>query len=174
MDYLEFYKLRAEPFRNELNALFYFESKEHARTRLLIERSVTNRKGLAVLIGEAGCGKTTLAYNIEESLHGPELLVRRVSIPSSDCTGGWLLAKIASEFGVPKPNPDPLHSLEQIRERFIQIHEEERHSVLLLDEAQMLQEPARMEELRALLNLERGDGSLELVEFLVVQHVPSG
>ena len=25
MDYLEFYKLRAEPFRNELNALFYFD-----------------------------------------------------------------------------------------------------------------------------------------------------
>jgi type II secretory pathway predicted ATPase ExeA len=158
MDYLKFYKLGAEPFRNELDAKFYFESKAHARTRIRLVRAVIQRKGLAVLIGEAGCGKTTLAHNLEASLHGAEFLVRRISIPRSDCTGGWLLGKIASEFGVPKPKPDPLDSLDQIRERFVQIHEEERHSVLLLDEAQMLQETGRMEELRALLNLERGDG----------------
>ena len=158
MEYLKFYDLAAEPFRNELDAQFYFESKVHARSRIRIARAVVQRKGLAVLFGPAGCGKTTLAHNIETSLHGPELVVRRISIPRSDCSGGWLLGHIASEFGVPKPSGDPFEALEQVRQRFVQIHEEHRHPVLLLDEAQMLHEPMRMEELRALLNLERGDG----------------
>ncbi|MFQ5698675.1 MAG: AAA family ATPase [Myxococcota bacterium] len=158
MDYLKFYELETEPFRNEPDPRFYFESATHARTRLRIARAVTQHLGLAVLLGGPGCGKTTLAYGIEASLQGDGSLVRRVSVPRSDCDGNWLLGRIASEFGVPDQSGDPLWALEQLEKRLVQESQQGRHPVLLLDEAQMLRQPARMEELRALLNLEHPDG----------------
>ncbi|MCA2976704.1 MAG: AAA family ATPase, partial [Myxococcaceae bacterium] len=60
MSYLDFYGLSAEPFSNAPVSRFYFNAPQHqqALTRLLY--SVSSMKGLAVLVGEIGAGKTTL------------------------------------------------------------------------------------------------------------------
>lgn len=158
MNYLKLYELESEPFRNEPDPRFYFESATHARTRMRIGRAVTQHLGLAVLVGGPGCGKTTLAYGIEANLQDDGSLVRRVSVPRSEGDESWLLGRIASEFGVPERSADPLQALEKLEKKLVQVGEQGRHPVLLLDEAQMLRQPARMEDLRALLNLEHSDG----------------
>jgi type II secretory pathway predicted ATPase ExeA len=58
------------------------------------------------------------------------------------------------QLGVKQPDKNPLNLLKQLYERLLQIDQEGRKAVVLIDEAQMLQTRELMEEFRGLLNLE--------------------
>ena len=66
----------------------------------------------------------------------------------------WILTRIAMQLGVQDPAADRLTVLKQLYERLLQIEEQGRRAVILIDEAQMLQCRELMEEFRGLLNLE--------------------
>jgi type II secretory pathway predicted ATPase ExeA len=72
----------------------------------------------------------------------------------SGITPGWLLRRIASQLGVAEPSEDKLTLLAQLYQRLVEIYEEGRKAVILIDEMQMLHTRELMEELRGLLNLE--------------------
>lgn len=160
MDYLKFYELDAEPFRNDSDPSFFFQTRAQARARMRLLRGVQQRKGLMVLHGGAGLGKTTLARHLLESLEGPSCTVRMLSIPHASCDAGWVLPRIAAAFGVAQPASDALAVLGQVFERLAGITSAGRQPVLLIDEAQLLRNPEVMEEFRGLLNLEHGDARL--------------
>ena len=58
------------------------------------------------------------------------------------------------QLGVDKPSDDKLQLLGQLYQRLLQLHEQGKKAVVLIDEAQMLQTREIMEEFRGLLNLE--------------------
>jgi type II secretory pathway predicted ATPase ExeA len=164
MKYLEFYGLQREPFRNEPDRRFYFESRAQAAARLRVVRGLQQQKGLCLLIGAAGAGKTTLARHVLEGLAPSQFLARLLVIAHGSVDSGWLLRRIASAFGVAQPRPEPLHVLGQIYEQLVNVQKAGQHAVLILDEAQMLRERFLMEEFRSLLNLEyQGRKLLSLV-----------
>src|SRR5678815_5261629 len=65
-----------------------------------------------------------------------------------------LLRRIALQLGVENPAQEKLALLSQLYQRLMQIHEQGRKAVVLIDEAQMLETRELMEEFRGLLNLE--------------------
>jgi type II secretory pathway predicted ATPase ExeA len=154
MSYLEFFGLNSEPFSNAPVSRFFYNAPQHqqALTRLLYAAS--SMKGLAVLVGEIGAGKTTLARRLLDSLPEEEYEAALLVIIHSGITASWLLRRIALQLGVESPAQEKLALLSQLYQRLLQIYEQGRKAVVLIDEAQMLETRELMEEFRGLLNLE--------------------
>jgi type II secretory pathway predicted ATPase ExeA len=154
MSYLEHFHLRSEPFSNAPVSRFYFESDQHREALVRLMHVIERMKGLAVLVGEIGAGKTTLARRMLDLLPESEYEAALLVIVHSGVTPGWLLRRIANQLGVPQPAEEKLTLLAQLYQRLLQIYEQGRKAVVLIDEAQMLQTRELMEEFRGLLNLE--------------------
>ena len=154
MSYLEFFGLGSEPFSNAPVSRFFYNAPQHqqALTRLLY--ATNSMKGLAVLVGDIGAGKTTLARRLLDSLNEEEYEAALLVIIHSGITATWLLRRIALQLGVESPATEKLALLSQLYQRLLQIHEQGRKAVVLIDEAQMLETKELMEEFRGLLNLE--------------------
>jgi type II secretory pathway predicted ATPase ExeA len=58
VSYLDFYRLQTEPFSNAPNERFYYNSAQHARALTRIMYITETMKGLAVVVGDIGTGKT--------------------------------------------------------------------------------------------------------------------
>jgi len=170
MSYLEHYGLDREPFSNAPDARFYYNSDLHSQALLRLMYAVDSNKGLAVLVGGVGTGKTTLARrmldNLPEDRYESSLLV----MVHSGITPEWILTRIALQLGVDEPAGDRLKLLKQLYTRLLEIEDEGRRAVVLIDEAQMLQSRELMEEFRGLLNLEiPGKKLLNIVVFGVTE-----
>lgn len=154
MSYAEYFGLDREPFSNAPDARFYYDSEQHSQALVRLMYAVDSNKGLAVLIGGVGTGKTTLARrmldNLPEDRYESSLLV----MVHSGITPEWILTRIAMQLGVDAPASDRLTLLKQLYDRLLAIEESGRKAVVLIDEAQMLQTRELMEEFRGLLNLE--------------------
>jgi general secretion pathway protein A len=154
VSYLEFYELSQEPFSNAPVSRFYYSSAQHAQALLRLTHAVSGMKGLAVLVGDIGAGKTTLARRMLDSLPEDEYEAALLVIVHSGVTASWLLRRIALQLGVENPADEKLALLSQVYQRLIRIYESGKKAVLLIDEAQMLASREIMEEFRGLLNLE--------------------
>ncbi|MCK6545778.1 AAA family ATPase [Myxococcota bacterium] len=154
MDYLDFYELSQEPFSNAPVSRFYYDSAQHSQALLRLKYALTSMKGLAVLVGGIGAGKTTLARRLLDALDEKEFEAALLVIIHSDITSDWLLRRIAVQLGVEDPATEKLVLLSQLYRRLIEIYESGKKAVVLIDEAQMLAKRELMEEFRGLLNLE--------------------
>jgi general secretion pathway protein A len=154
LSYLEFYELTQEPFSNAPVSRFYYSSAQHAQALLRLTHAVSGMKGLAVLVGDIGAGKTTLARRMLDSLPEEEYEAALLVIVHSGITASWLLRRIALQLGVENPADEKLALLSQVYQRLVRIYESGKKAVLLIDEAQMLATREIMEEFRGLLNLE--------------------
>jgi len=154
MSYLDHFGLTEEPFSNAPVSRFYFESPQHAQALLRLTHAVSRMRGLSVLVGDIGAGKTTLARRLLDALPEEEYEAALFVIIHSGVTASWLLRRIALQLGVENPAQEKLALLSQLYQRLMQIHEQGRKAVVLIDEAQMLETRELMEEFRGLLNLE--------------------
>ncbi|HTS79273.1 MAG TPA: AAA family ATPase [Myxococcaceae bacterium] len=154
MSYLEHFGLTEEPFSNAPVNRFYFESPQHQQALVRLTHAVSRMRGLSVLVGDIGAGKTTLARRLLDALPEEEYEAALFVIIHSGVTASWLLRRIALQLGVENPAQEKLALLSQLYQRLMQIHEQGRKAVVLIDEAQMLETRELMEEFRGLLNLE--------------------
>jgi type II secretory pathway predicted ATPase ExeA len=154
MNYLEFFELNAEPFSNAPVSRFYYNSPQHAQALTRLLHAAEHMKGLALLVGDIGRGKTTLARRMLDALPEQEFEAALLVIIHSGITANWLLKRIALQLGVENPAEEKLPLLSQLYQRLLQIYEQGKKAVVLIDEAQMLATREIMEEFRGLLNLE--------------------
>ncbi len=154
MDYLDFYGLNQEPFSNAPVSRFYYDSAQHSQALVRLTYALNAMKGLAILVGNIGAGKTTLARRLLDSLDEKEYEAALLVIIHRDITSNWLLRRLAVQLGVEAPDKDKLVLLSQLYRRLVEIYEEGKKAVVLIDEAQMLATRELMEEFRGLLNLE--------------------
>ena len=154
MDYLEYYKLKEQPFSIGVDNRFYYNSSQHSEALIRLRYAADTQKGLAVLVGDVGAGKTTLARRLldeldEKFFHAALLVVIHASVTSE-----WLVRKITMQLGVEKPSEDKAELLSQLYRRLVELHDQNKKAVVLIDEAQMLGNKALMEEIRGILNIE--------------------
>ncbi|OGQ92097.1 MAG: hypothetical protein A2289_24155 [Deltaproteobacteria bacterium RIFOXYA12_FULL_58_15] len=154
MDYLEYFGFNSEPFSNAPLSRFYFASRQHTEALERLRYAASTMKGLAILVGDIGLGKTTLARRMLEALPDDEYEAAMLVIVHAGINASWLLKRIAIQLGVPDPAEDKLTILSQLYQRLVQIHDSGKRTVVLIDEAQMLATRELMEEFRGLLNLE--------------------
>jgi len=154
MTYLDYFELTTEPFSNAPVSRFYYNSAQHSQALTRLMHAVSYMKGLSILVGDIGAGKTTLARRMLDSLPESEYEAALLVIIHSGITANWLLKRIALQLGVESPAQEKLALLSQLYQRLLQIHESGKKAVVLIDEAQMLETREIMEEFRGLLNLE--------------------
>ncbi|MGD0884981.1 MAG: AAA family ATPase [Thermodesulfovibrionales bacterium] len=161
MDYLEYYHLREHPFSNVVDNRFYYSSPHHANVITKLKYAIDTRKGLAVVIGDIGAGKTTLARRLLEELDETKYEATLLVIIHSSVSSEWLFKKFAMQLGITPPlSEDKVELLSHIYRRLVEINENGRTAVLLMDEVQMLKSKEIMEEFRGLLNMEMPDGKM--------------
>jgi len=164
MSYLEFFNLNEQPFSISVDNRFYFNSNQHAHALVKLRYAAEERKGLAVLVGGVGTGKTTLARRMLDELEESKFESALLVVIHTSITSEWLLRKIAVQLGVQNPLDDKTELLSQLYNRLVEIYDSGKKAVVLIDEAQMLQRREVMEEFRGILNIEL-DGQ-KLITFI--------
>lgn len=154
MDYLDYFGLAEEPFSHAPLPRFYFASQQHTHVLRRLQHVAQGMKGLGVLVGDIGLGKTTLARRMLDTLPEAEFEAALIVIVHAGVEPDWLLKRIAIQLGVTQPADDKTSLLAQLYHRLVHIYESGRRAVVLIDEAQMLKSRSVMEEIRGLLNLE--------------------
>ncbi len=171
MDYMEFYKLNNQPFTNSVDNRFYYNSSQHSEALVRLKYTASTRKGLALLVGDIGTGKTTLARRVLDELDENEYEAALLVIIHSSVTAEWLIRKIAIQIGVQDPGEEKVELLSQLYRRLLELHEGGKKVVVLIDEAQMLKGKEIMEEFRGLLNMEVPDGKLVTFIFFALPEI---
>lgn len=160
MDYLEYYGLKEHPFSNVVDGRFYYNSPLHSDALLKLRYAVDTRKGLSVVIGGIGTGKTTLARRFLEELDESSFEAALLVVVHASVSSEWLFKKFAIQLGVKDVKDDKVELLTQIYKRLYEIIEEDKKAVVMIDEVQMLNSREIMEEFRGLLNMESPDGKM--------------
>lgn len=166
MDYLEYYGLREHPFSNVVDNRFYYNSAQHSEALIKLKYAIDTKKGLAVVIGDIGTGKTTLARRLLEELDEDIYEAALLVVIHSSVSSEWLLRKLAIQLGVTDVKEDKVDLLGQIYRRLFEINDHGKTAVILIDEMQMLRSREIMEEFRGLLNMELPDG--KMVNFIFI------
>jgi type II secretory pathway predicted ATPase ExeA len=147
------------------------EALAGAERRLL--RAATQDKGLCLLTGPGGSGKTMLVRHLLESLE-EEAYESVLLVPMPRVSDGhWILDRFARQLGVEEPARDLAQLLGQLYEQLAVIREEGRRAVLIIDEAQVLADQGSLGELRGLLNLEYEDRRLLTMILAGLPHLAS-
>lgn len=160
MEHLHHFKLTEDPFRNEPLLRFLFQSRQQQEALRRLERAARQGKGLCVLIGDVGSGKTMcvrqLLENLEEEVFEASMMV--VLNGAADAT--WMLTRFARQLGIEEPARERESLLAEVYEQLAIIREDGRHAVLIIDDAQALASPETLAEVCGLLKLEYEDRRL--------------
>ena len=154
--YTEFYGLSRKAFSKTPDPHFLYlnEDYEEALTQLLF---AVEERELCVLIGPIGAGKTLMVHTLIEKLsEDHEIGV----ILNPRLTPAGFLRAISTELGVEEPRWRKSDLIVQLQDRLIQLEEEEKTAVLVVDEAQLVPAKAVFDEIRLLMNFQLGDRNL--------------
>jgi len=160
--YLDFHKLREFPFSITCDERFFFESAIHAEALANMMYTVQQRKGMVLVTGEVGAGKTFLSNMLAARL-GPGCTTIQMKNPPQSAK--QVVKAVATHLGIQvRSSADKLSVADRLEEHLIRMHVRGRLVVLILDESQDLP-AASLEEIRLLWNLE-SDGQ-RLVQIIL-------
>ena len=158
--YLEHYSFRDRPFRLNHDPAYYYGEVHQVPLNELCY-SIEERHGLAILLGEAGTGKTTLLLRLVRSFadHLQGIFLSDMAVADTS-----LLRQIARALKIPYKPQDSTEAVTQYLDIFLRGKATAGQTVvILLDEAQSLSND-QFEELRYLTNIEhRGQRLVEII-----------
>ena len=150
--YETFFGLRERPFDLTPNPRFLLMTPTHREALANLQYGLSARKGLTVLIGEAGAGKTTLIRLALEEWGKAGHLVAHLSNPS--LTRGEFFEYLATAFDLaPGVGSSKARFLAEFTALVTRRHEDGLITGLVIDEAQSLSDEL-LEEVRLLVNIE--------------------
>ncbi|TYB36987.1 MAG: AAA family ATPase [Flexistipes sinusarabici] len=160
MSVKEFFQIKELPFNNAPDLKYYYSSKPHQETLTRLRHVIENRKGFALVTGQIGTGKTTLARLLFEELDPQLYETVLMIVVHSEITSEWILKKICTQMEVENIPSDKPGMLTALYKRLYELNEKGKKAVILIDEAQMLKHRDIMEEIRGILNFEDESGKL--------------
>lgn len=150
--YLEYYGLSELPFNITPDPKFLFLSPTHRDAIQHLKYGVEEKKGFIVLIGEVGCGKTTLCRQFLNELHGGDGYDTAL-ILNPRITETQLLKTVLTELGETARGRSRNDLVAQVNGVLLERIHAGRNIVLIIDECQNLSFDV-LEQLRLLSNLE--------------------
>ncbi len=150
--YGEYWGLTTAPFQNVPDPNFFFLSAQHREALARLLYAVKHNKGAALLVGDVGCGKTTLSRALILQLAEDKYDVGLVTNPS--LPGNDFLEEIDLQLGITPASSNKVTLLRGLNDRLLSNAQEGKETVLIVDEAHSIRDPAVFEELRMLLNFQ--------------------
>ncbi|HNX82109.1 MAG TPA: AAA family ATPase [Candidatus Omnitrophota bacterium] len=152
--YCQFYGFKERPFNVTSDPAFFYNSRKHKEALSHLLYGVTQRKGILVLTGEIGTGKTTICRFFLNQLRESGNKVKTAFILNPNFSDLELLEAIIKDFGVQvRGKPSRLVMISQLNSFLLAESEAGNNVVLIIDEAQNLK-PNQLEQVRLLSNLE--------------------
>lgn len=167
MSYLAELHLEREPFSTSPDPAFFYRSMEHYTALNRLEIAIRLKRGLSLVLGDVGTGKTTLSRTLLQSFVGEEddYLFHLILDPTFNSEYQFV-AYLARLFGL-NIQESSLLEYKQAIERYLYEMGVQEHKtvVLIIDEGQKL-DLSQLEILRTLLNYETNEFKLlQLVIF---------
>jgi len=160
--YLEFYGLKENPFNLVSDPRFLYYSESHCDAMAHLLYGVRERKGIILMLGEAGTGKTTLVRATLEMLRKTRVVPSTIMNPVISTTEEFYEAVLRG-FGLDGFRKTTLDMSDVLNRFLTQQNRRGRIPVLILDEGQELSKPL-LEQVRMLSNLESdGQKMLQIV-----------
>jgi general secretion pathway protein A len=155
--YNQFFGLNKAPFNMTPDPALLFMPPQHREALAGLTYAILNRKGFAVLIGDAGTGKTTLLARTLQYLQ--QSTIRSSVILNPTLTANEFLEMTLLGFGIRDISSSKAQRLMRLHQMLEADHAANRVAVLIIDEAHKLS-PELLEEVRLLSNFELTDQKL--------------
>ena len=166
MSYYQALGLTKEPFSTSPDPAFFFRSSSHMQALARLEIAIRLRRGLSLILGDVGTGKTTLARTLLANVPQEDGFAFHMVLDPSFESEYQFLTHLARLFGVQASCKSTLDCREAIEHHLFQGGVlEGTTTVLIVDEGQMHSHDM-LETLRLLLNYETNEFKLlQLVIF---------
>lgn len=158
MSYYSALGLESEPFSTSPDPAFFFLSRIHRAALCRLQVTIALKRGMSVILGDVGTGKTTLSRKLAQLLNEDKSVFFQMILNPYFRSERQFLARLADLFHLEvSPRASTLDLIEAV-ERFLfrKGVEEGATVVLLIDEAQILPDFV-LETLRMLLNYETNE-----------------
>jgi general secretion pathway protein A len=148
--YCKFFGLKEKPFNTTSDPAFFFLSNKHKEALAHLHYGVAQRKGIILLTGEIGTGKTTLCRFFLSEL---KKNVKTAFILNPRFSETQLLESIVLDFGIKSAGKGKFELIRGLNNFLLKESAKGNNVVLIIDEAQNLK-PELLEQVRLLSNLE--------------------
>ncbi len=162
MDYFSILNLNKEPFSNSPDPDYFFHSQQHVGCLQKLELSLRLKRGLNVVIGDVGTGKTTLCRQLIRKLRQDDTIETHLILDPYVSTPHEFLLTVTEMLTAEKPDKseDDYQLKERIKNALFQKGvDEQKTTMLIIDEGQKIPEFC-LELLREFLNYETNDYKL--------------
>lgn len=152
--YLKYWGLERYPFENVPDPEFMYYSQEHEEALFRLIYAAKRRKGAALLTGEVGCGKTVLSKVFIQQLPDDEYDIGLMAYPALEPLD--FLKELLNQLGLNNNTDSKADLLDTLNERMLENMKQDRTTLLIIDEAQLISRET-FEEVRLLLNFQLND-----------------
>lgn len=173
MSYYKALGLTKEPFSTSPDPQFFYHSTSHDTALKRLEIAIRLRRGLSLVLGDVGTGKTTLSRTLLQAFKDEDDFIFHMILDPGYKSEFQFLLSLVRMFGITpsfKSTLDFKESLEKYL--FLKGAEQNKTIVLLIDEGQKIT-LENLEVLRTLLNYETNEYKLlQLVIMAQVELLP--
>jgi general secretion pathway protein A len=160
MSYYEILGLKKEPFSTSPDPAFFYRSSAHSTAIQRLEIAIRLKRGLSVILGDVGIGKTTMSRALLQTFTNDSDYIFHIILDPSYKSEFQFLTSLTKMFGIKPDARSTLDYKEEIEKYlFKKGVDENKTVVLLIDEGQKLSTPF-LEILRTLLNYETNEYKL--------------
>ena len=141
MDYFSILNLNKEPFSNSPDPEYFFHSHQHVGCLQKLELSLRLRRGLNVVIGDVGTGKTTLCRQLIRKFRTDAAIETHLILDPYFSTPHEFLLTVTEMLAQEKQDPDAddYQLKERIKKLLFQKGvDEQKTTVLIIDEGQKI------------------------------------
>ncbi len=155
MEYFELLGLNQEPFSNTPDPDFFYGSHEHKEALQRLEMAIRLKRGLSVILGSVGTGKTTLSRTLLKTFEDDrETYQFRLILDPNFQSEYEFVTSIMRVFEMENIPNSTIECKNALQNNLFKVSVlEEKNPVLIIDEGQILT-PTFLEVLRTLLNYE--------------------
>lgn len=150
--YLDYWRLDKPPFSNVPGESFFYPSPQHEEAFSRLLYVIEQRRGVAMLTGDVGCGKTTVTKALMGSLDKERYQLLMLSNPAM--TPLDLIRSILLQCNLQFANGCKSLLLDQLQQHLVRCASRGIDTVLAIDEAHVISRQETLDELRMLLNMQ--------------------
>lgn len=173
MSYYKVLGLEKEPFSTSPDPEFFYHANSHNTALKRLEIAIRLRRGLCLILGDVGTGKTTLSRTLLQAFKDENDFIFQMILDPSFKSEFQFLLTLVKMFGIEPVFRSTLDFKEALEKYLFQKGVEENKTIILLiDEGQKITQE-NLEVLRTLLNYETNEYKLlQLVIMAQVEVLP--